>query len=262
MEVQELETQAVVESVETDLAGLKANRDTILAEKKALQEKARQDALLLEREKQKREELERRLNEFESQINIDEYKAFKANIEKDEHAKLIAEGKFDEVINKRTELLKKDMESKLSAVIADRDAKAQQLEAERARINSILIDTQLQEKAAYAGVHSTAIRDVVNRGREYFSVDDMGNLVCRDPVDGSIKVSKDGHSNLSMSEWFDYMKDEAPHLFKASTGSGSVGTKPTASPGFPKTRTGLKEKGLHLEYISRFGQKAYLDLPS
>ena len=197
----EVDIQAIVEkAVQEQTAGLKRNRDELLAEKKALQEK---------------------VSQFEG-YDIDSLMKLKNMVEENEEAKLIAEGKIDEVFEKRYDRAFKDLNSQVSA----RD---EQIETLRTELNrkaeayaQVTIDTAIQRAASELGVTATALPDVTARARGVFAVDDNGGLVARNS-DGTLQFSKDGQSSLTPGEWLESMRKSAPHWWPMSMGGGAAG---------------------------------------
>jgi len=93
VDVKALVEQAVAEATK----GLVNNRDQIKGEKMAL--------------KQELENLKAQWGD----LNPDQVKAFMSRLENDEETRLIAEGKIDEVLDRRTKALQGDYSKKLEA---------------------------------------------------------------------------------------------------------------------------------------------------
>ena len=193
-------TELVKKAVEEQTAGLKRNRDELLAEKKALQE---------------------RVSQFEGQ-DIDELLKIKAIVESNDEAKLIAEGKIDEVFEKRYDRAFKDLNAQLSARDEQIDSLRSELQTKADAYAQVTIDTAIQRAASELGVQSTALPDVTARARGVFAVDEGGGLVARNQ-DGTLQFSKDGQSSLTPGEWLESMRKLAPHWWPISTGGGAAG---------------------------------------
>ena len=104
------EIQAIIDKAVNDqVSGLKAKRDELLGKLK---------------------EQGDNLKRFEG-IDPDTVKGMLKRFENDEEAKLIADGKIDEVLNKRTERLRGDVDKQL------KEAKSKRLR--RLQINSVLV---------------------------------------------------------------------------------------------------------------------------
>lgn len=131
----------------------------------------------------------------------------------DEEAKLIASGKIDEVLNKRTERMKSGFDKDLKAA-ADKAAAA---ETRAAKYMDRVLENAIRAEAANAGIHQHAIEDALYRAKTLFALDDDGNPSAADNVFG-----RDGKP-LTLNEWFGDMKDKAPHWWPAQSGSGAQG---------------------------------------
>ena len=160
------------------------------------------------------------LKAFEG-IDADKVKSMMARLENDDEAKLLAEGKMDEVISRRTAKRDADWQSKLDQATKD-------LEAEKSKSAKFLgrvLDDQVRE-AVTGKVHDKAIEDALFRARQIFSLNDDGvavQLQGGDPIMG-----KDGKTLFSPREWIESMRESAPHWFPA-TGSGGGATQSTSS---------------------------------
>ena len=138
----------------------------------------------------------------------------------DEEAGLIAAGKIDEVLTKRTERMKAGFEKETQAERAAREA----AEARSKKFSKRVLDNSIRAEAASAGLHQFAIEDALYRAATLFTLDDEGNPTAADGVFG-----KDG-GPLTLKEWFSDMKDKAPHWFPSTaSGSGAPGGTHVAS---------------------------------
>lgn len=130
----------------------------------------------------------------------------------DEEAKLIASGKIDEVLNKRTERMKAGFEKETAKERQAREAAEQRAEKFTRRV----LENSIRAEAAAAGLHQHAIDDALFRAGTTFQLDDEGNPVA---VEGA--YGKDGNP-LTLKEWFADMKDKAPHWWPASASGGGA----------------------------------------
>jgi len=136
--------------------------------------------------------------------DLDSLKKFKTMFEGNEDLKAIAEGRHEEVINKRVDKLKQDYESKLTAKDAEiaektakltsRDRKVLALDmiqhiTKNTQINSALYSKDILREAADAG----------------WTLDDNDNAVL--VIDGDIQIGKDGKSPIKFNEWLDSNKE-------------------------------------------------------
>lgn len=201
------EIQAKISAaVDAAVAGLKLKNGELIGEQKRLKET---------------------LKSFDG-IDPEKVRTMLSRLENDDEAKLLAEGKMDEVIQRRTAKRDADWQTKLDAQVAA-------TEAEKARSGKFLgrvLDEQI--RAAVNGkVHEKAVEDSLFRARMIFTLDDNGNAV--QLQDGQPVLGKDGKTAFTPAEWIESMRDSAPHWFPA-TGSGS-GSQQSHGSGGKKTIT-------------------------
>lgn len=134
--------------------------------------------------------------------------------------KLIDAGDIEGLVEQRVSTMKKEYDSKITKLTDDLGVSNRQLE-------TLLIDNAVREQASKVGVQATAVDDVLLRAKTIFSVQD-GKPVAKDK-DGQVIYGKDGTSTLAIGEWMGGLKEQAPHLFGQSTGSGA-NTRPGGSP--------------------------------
>ncbi len=104
-----------------------------------------------------------------------------------------------------------------------------ELRDKTARLNQEVVERGIREAVALVGeVHKDAWPDVIARGKAMFSINEQGAVQARD-VQGTAIFAKDGVTPLDFKEWARNLQAEAPHLFKASTGSGGSGGAGTSA---------------------------------
>ena len=199
------EVKALVdEAVAAAITGLTSNRDTILGEKKILQEKITAQEKLWEG------------------LDPEVVKNLVSRMNNDEETKLIAEGKIDEVIERRTTALKTDLETKLTAALE----KITELEgvgkASTGKVKTLVMQGSIRQAGGELGLLPTAYDDAIARANGIFSLDDKDVAVARD-ASGALQIGKDGKTPLSPHEWLDGMKEHAPHWFPTQKGAGAGG---------------------------------------
>lgn len=160
----------------------------------------------------KEKELKTKLAEFDG-IDPQTVKAMLKNFADQEEAKLIAEGKMDDVLAKRTERMKADHDKQTAKLQGDLD----KVNARVAKFAERALSASVREVGAALNIHASAYDDALLRAKSLFDVDDDGNAIARDGVFG-----KDGKP-LTLKEWFEGMKETAPHWFPAPSGGGSQG---------------------------------------
>ncbi len=155
------------------------------------------------------------LKQFEG-IDVESVKQIMARFENDEEAKLIKDGKFDQVIERRTEKLRAESERQVQQALE----KAQAADKRAKNFEGLVLDNHIRAAAATAGMHPQAIEDALFRGRSIFTLDAEGKAIQlgedKHPV-----LGKDGKSPFTPAEWLEVMKATAPHWFPTgSTGAG------------------------------------------
>lgn len=166
-------------------------------------------------------ELAKSIEERFRDIDPERVREMMSKLDKDGEAKLIADGRLDEVVARRSEKLKAELMKQVEAA-------NQQTAAEKARsakFSQRVLDNNIRAAAAKAGLHTGAIEDALFRARTMFSVDDEGNALQMDES-GHPVLGKDGKTPFSPQEWLESMKETAPHWFPAgSVGGGATGNR-------------------------------------
>lgn len=150
-----------------------------------------------------------------------------SKLDQDGEAALIAAGKIDEVIAKRTEKFKTESQRRIDEAAN----KAAAAEARAKKFEQRVLDNHIRQAATKAGLHQHAIEDALFRARSMFSLSEDGAAIQLDS-DGTPVLGKDGKTPFSPQEWLEGMKESAPHWFPASSsGSGAGGSKGTGGNG-------------------------------
>ena len=146
----------------------------------------------------KQEELETKFNG----IDLDSYNDMIQQARDLKDKKLIDEGKIDELLEERTKSMREEHNNALEGMKGEQSNLTKKLE-------HLLIDNAVRDSALKAGVVDTAIDDVKE-----------GQAVPHDK-DGNIIFGNGNSDPMSVNEWVKGLTESAPHLFNASTGSGS-----------------------------------------
>ena len=174
----------------------------------------------------KREAAERRkaakeLEERFAGIDPEKVREMMAKLDQDGEAKLLAEGKIEEVVNNRTEKLRADLQKQLD----EAHGKTTSAEARVKQYSQRVLDDRIRD-AVMGKVHTSAIKsgDVLRAARELFVLDEHGDAVQLDAA-GKPVLGKDGKTPFSPAEWIESMTEIAPHWFpSASSGGGAAGS--------------------------------------
>lgn len=171
----------------------------------------------------------------------------------DEEAKLIAEGKIDEVLNKRTERMRADVDKQIAAA----NERADKAEAFSGKFRDRVLGDAIRGAALKAGALAGAADDIILRARGTFTLNDDGEAVAVDG-EGNPVLGKDGKTPLAPAEWIESLKETAPHLFTPAEGTGAGGHKSGAGANLKRSEMTSQQK---TDYIRKHGQQAFLRLP-
>ena len=184
-------TQADVDKlVAEQVAGLKNKNSELIGEQKKLKDQ---------------------LKEFDG-MDVKAIRAMMQKFADQEEAKLITEGKIDEVLAKRAERMKADHDKTVSALQGEMET----LKTRAAKFADRALSAAVREVGAELNIHKSAYDDAMLRAKSSFDIDDDGNAVAKDSV-----LGKDGKP-LTLKEWFVGMKETAPHWFMTASGAGST----------------------------------------
>lgn len=184
------QAKAIADAVAKEVAGLKAKNTEVILKNK---------------------ELTDRLAAF-GDADPAKLAAMLKHFDNSEEARLMAEGKLDEVIAKRT--AKRDAD--IAAQIAAKDAEVVKAKENASKFNVRVLHNDIRASAP-PDLHPSALPDVLRHASEVFQLDEEGNVV---PKDGAL--GKDGKTPYSPKEWFEDTRQTFPHRF-ANSNSGSSG---------------------------------------
>ena len=170
-------------------------------------------------------DLRKRLEQF-GDIDPEKYRKAEealSKLEGDEERRLIAEGKLDEVLSRRTEAMKAEFERQVKA----KDKALADLTSERnamhGRLGEVLIDSTLAREIHTVGkLREGALVDALSRARGTFAIDENGNMVPK--RGGEVVYGKSGDP-LTPAEFAASLLETAPHLFEGASGGGSTGSE-------------------------------------
>jgi hypothetical protein len=205
----EEERAQIRKELEQEYAGLRTNRDEVLAEKRQLKEKL--------------VAIEAVIEAAGGSDGIKALQELKTRLEKDEIGKLLTEGKHEEWFEKRTGRMRSEHQQQVESLMEQLEAeKKGRGAAEKARTD-LMLETAVRAASGKMGVIDSAVSDVILRARGVFSFDqERDALVIRDEKDGAV-LGKDGKNPMSVDEWLESQKESARHWFPPSKGSGAQG---------------------------------------
>lgn len=169
-----------------------------------------------------KKELKDELGSLKSKVDGLDLDAIKVLLDKsnqDEESKLIAEGKIEEVIQKRTEKMREEHEKVLKA---EKD-RADKAETYANKFRQSVIQGQIVQAAVEMGALSEATADIAFLAQSQFSLDENGKAVAID-ANGEVVIGKDGSNPVTPKEWVEGLRENKPYFWPKANGSGSPGS--------------------------------------
>lgn len=205
----------------------------------------------LEKERTEKKDKDRQLKEtlkkFDG-IDPDYTRDILSRLDQDKEAKLIAEGKVDEVVNQRTERMKQEYERQLQEATQQAETASKFVDKFRGRV----LRDEVRSAASEVGLVDSASDDAYLHAQSLFDIDDEGNSK---PKEGA-GYDANGQP-LTMKAWLETMRESKPHWFPVPKGSGAPGSNGNGS---SKKRSDMSAEEMHA-YLQKHGQQAYLRLP-
>jgi len=190
-----------------------------------------------------------------------------ADIDPEKYQELLEKAEQFEKQTPPEEVIESEVQKRLQRFTEENKRKLseyEQMVAERdKRLGELLIGDSVSKAAAEAGAVDTALEDIKLRASMLFKVVD-GEVKAVDK-DGDVVYGKDGVSPLTISEWLEDLRSNAPHLFKGNSGGGSAGGASGNSGGTAtkvRARSELKTPAEKSAFIEEHGMEAYLKLPT
>lgn len=166
-------------------------------------------------------ELQRLQKQFEG-IDPEIVKKVFAQLDQDEEAKLIAEGKVNEVIQKRTEKMREEHAKLLNA----ETTRANNAEAYANKFKQSVVQGQIVQAAVELEALPEATADIAFLAQSKFALDEDGKAVAVDES-GEVIIGKDGKTPLSPKEWVESLREQKPYFWPKPNGSGAQGSTNT-----------------------------------
>jgi len=199
----------------------------------------------LEKERQSAREAAKAKAELERKfegIDIEEYQTLKQEREALEEARLKAEGKADELAQKRTEKILE--ESKKKELAAQSEIERYKAIAKRSQDEALSGKIQ---SAAAGKIHQDpkALELVAMMAKQIFTIDEENRVVQLDS-EGHVILGKDGRTPFTPAEWIESLRETHPFLFpNSNTGGGASGSKGYTSGSKVITRASFDAKPAH-----------------
>jgi len=190
------EAQAALQERDAEIERLRNHSQKILDEKKKLQK------------------------QYEGLGDPEHVKQILAQFENDEDAKLVAEGKFKDVLKKHTERLSLEYKSQLDEL----SKQLKELEEAKTKFEGLYHESEaghaVSAAAIKAGIRDTAIEDVLMRAKGVFRVSEDGKLEARDKEGNLVTVE---NKPLTPELFVQQLKEKYPHYWPESQGAGASG---------------------------------------
>ncbi len=162
-----------------------------------------------------------RADQFEG-MDPEKVKLMMKVFQDNEEAQLIADGKFEEVMQKRTDTIEAGFHDQLTQY-KDRAELAEGTSTKfKTQLDQNTIRQQVTESALKAGARGDAIEDIVQRAFSEFSVNDSGEVESRDQH-GNLRQTSD---NLLMNpeRFVVGLKETNSYYWPSSNGGGTGGS--------------------------------------
>lgn len=148
-------------------------------------------------------------------------------IEEEEDRKLIAAGRIDEVVQKRSasklDAVKKDLTARITALEADLTKAHESENLLKSRLSQTLITTNSQAALGkIAAIRTGAMDDVAQRANRVWKMGEDGEFVAHDQNGEPIYNNKG--EPISWDDWAASLVKDAPHLFEGGSGGGAGGS--------------------------------------
>jgi len=235
-------TESLRKEFEEKDSRLAAHKDELVSEKREIEARLK--------------ETQGTLDKYKGLGDVDNLKDVISRFEDSEEAKMIKEGKIDDVINGRIDKQRTQWEAKLKAEADSNLSLKEQLESRDKVISGLVVDGAIQTTAAsIEDFRGEAMEDVVARGRNVWKVED-GKAVAYGP-DGNQLFNAKGEP-LAVNEWIDSMRESAPHYFRSAKGTNAKGGGGKASSNQKRSDMSLADKSA---FIREHGQEEYFNLP-
>ncbi len=156
-------------------------------------------------------------------LDLEKLKNLQKHMDESEEAKLIADGKLDEVFNRRFARVNEDNQTRLNALAQSKEESDKKATKYEELYSKERIRNQAIRAAEKSGVNPDAIDDVVDKVLARFSLGEDGSLEARDEKGGLI-MSKDGKTVLQPEEYInETLKSKFSYYWPSSQGAGFGG---------------------------------------
>lgn len=161
------------------------------------------------------------LKKFEG-VDIDSVSKMMEQINQSEELKLISEGKFDEVLQKRMDTVNAKHQEETSTLQKALEEALENSNKYKSTLEKNTISDSVRSAALKAGILPEALDDVVRRGLDIFSIDEEGKIEARDENGNLLTIDE---LLVTPERFIDSLKKSAKHYWGSSEGAGAEGNK-------------------------------------
>jgi hypothetical protein len=161
------------------------------------------------------------LKQFEG-MDVEQIKSMMSQINQSEEMKLIAEGKFDEVLQKRMDTVTAEHGEKVSSLEKALEESQNNANKYKTTLEKNTISDSVRAEALKAGVLPEALDDIIRRGLDIFSIDDSGKIEARDSNGQLLQVDD---LLVTPERFVESLKKTSKHYWGTSQGAGAEGNR-------------------------------------
>ena len=153
-------------------------------------------------------------------VDIEEYKSLKDKVAKEDTKGFVPQTDIEKEVEKRVKKMASEFEEKSKSL-------NETINSQTSQLSKLLIDNEVAKNATANNALETALDDIMMRVRNKFTVEE-GKVVAKDEA-GEIEYNANGEP-VTIAQYMNTLKETAPHLFKTSTGAGTIGSRTVQKP--------------------------------
>lgn len=155
-------------------------------------------------------------------MDIEKIRTMTKIFEQSEEAQMIADGKFDEVMQKRTDKVTSGFNDQVQELTLELERSLEKETSYKTRLDQNSIRDELTKAALKAGVRKDAIEDIVRRGFDTFSISDSEEVEARDR-NGELALTDD-KLILNPERFVESLKSTNSYYWSESESGGTSGS--------------------------------------
>tara|TARA_R100000231_G_scaffold29723_1_gene26318 strand:- start:1691 stop:2425 length:735 start_codon:yes stop_codon:yes gene_type:complete len=148
-------------------------------------------------------------------VDIEEYKSLKEKVADKDTKGFVPQTDIEKEVEKRVRKMASEFEEKNKSL-------NDTITSQTSQLSKLLIDNEVAKNATQNNAIESALDDIMMRVRTKFTVEE-GKVVAKDEA-GEIEYNANGEP-VTIAQYMNTLKESAPHLFKTSTGAGTVGSR-------------------------------------